>query len=295
ALFVADDRQLDAILKQHFLPDISVSPQSSALGFVHRKLSFADVYFFVNTSNRHLSTSARLRRQPQSARWWDVFTSKSRAAPRNAAIQVELEPYESAVLVVSNQQSTPAPNHEQSTFRPLSTVDLEHDWRVTFPGLGRTVSVSDLRSWSDDPETRFYSGQVIYEKEFFLAQEQAKAYLDFGGVHETEARDRHGRFVAGLESPIREACQIFIDDHLLGSIWKPPYTLELNGLSRGLHRLRIDVYNTAINRLARQALPDYRLLDSRYGQRFIPQDTEDLKPLPSGLLRSPRLLVAAPP
>ena len=36
--------------------------------------------------------------------------------------------------------------------------------------------------------------------------------------------------------------------------------------------------------LAGAALPNYRLLYSKYGVEFIPQGMEDLKPLPSGLL-----------
>ena len=44
------------------------------------------------------------------------------------------------------------------------------------------------------------------------------------------------------------------------------------------------VANTAINELAGQSLPDYKLLNMRYGNRFQPQDMDNLKPLPSGIL-----------
>ena len=45
-----------------------------------------------------------------------------------------------------------------------------------------------------------------------------------------------------------------------------------------------------INQLAGQTLPDYRLLNIRYGVRFEPQDMENLKPLPAGLLGPVRLI-----
>jgi hypothetical protein len=46
--------------------------------------------------------------------------------------------------------------------------------------------------------------------------------------------------------------------------------------------------------LAGQALPDYRLLWARYDMRFIPQDMNDLHPLPSGLF-GPITLVESTP
>ena len=48
--------------------------------------------------------------------------------------------------------------------------------------------------------------------------------------------------------------------------------------------------NAAINAMAGRALPDYRLLDSRYGQRFTPQDMQNLQPLPAGLIGTVRLV-----
>ena len=54
------------------------------------------------------------------------------------------------------------------------------------------------------------------------------------------------------------------------------------------------VGNTAINELAGQPLPDYRLLWARYGMRFVPQDMKDLHPLPSGLM-GPVILVSSVP
>jgi hypothetical protein len=56
------------------------------------------------------------------------------------------------------------------------------------------------------------------------------------------------------------------------------------------------VGNTAINSLAGQSLPTYRLLNQRYGERFTPQDMVNLQALPSGVLGNLRLdLVRLPP
>jgi hypothetical protein len=78
-------------------------------------------------------------------------------------------------------------------------------------------------------------------------------------------------------------------------VWHPPYTLdETSLLKAGKNRLRIVVGNTAMNSLAGVALPDYRLLTDRYGERFVRQDMDKVQPLPSGILGGLRLTVAQP-
>jgi len=48
--------------------------------------------------------------------------------------------------------------------------------------------------------------------------------------------------------------------------------------------LRIIVGNSGINVLAGQTPPMYKLLNAKYGVRFTPQDMDNLRPLPSGVL-----------
>lgn len=63
----------------------------------------------------------------------------------------------------------------------------------------------------------------------------------------------------------------------------PPYEIDVTAhLLPGANRLRVVVANLAINHLAGRPLPTYRLLNLRYGERFVPQDMKDLKPVPSG-------------
>jgi len=101
---------------------------------------------------------------------------------------------------------------------------------------------------------------------------------------------------AWLESPVREAAQVVVNGQPAGSIWKPPYELEISGALRpGDNHLKITVENLAINWLAGRSLRNYRLLNNRYGERFAPQDMENLQPLPSGLLGPVRLVIQEVP
>jgi hypothetical protein len=108
-------------------------------------------------------------------------------------------------------------------------------------------------------------------------------HLSFGdGVPVPETPQRNG-MRAWLESPVREAAQVFINGRLAGSVWQPPYELEVQ-MRKGENQIRVVVANLAINALAGQTLPDYKELIAKYGDRFQPQDLDNLKPLPAGLI-----------
>ena len=164
-----------------------------------------------------------------------------------------------------------------------------------------------LHSWSEEESFRYYSGQVTYEKEFDLPSELSSGtslILDFGEGTPVAKPDPLPAFNlrAFLEGPLREAAEVYVNGQRAGVVWHPPYTLDLTALLKGgKNELRIVVGNTAINSLAGQTLPDYRLLSDRYGERFVPQGMSNLQPLPSGLLgglwltASPRPSLSARP
>jgi hypothetical protein len=96
---------------------------------------------------------------------------------------------------------------------------------------------------------------------------------------------------AMLEPPVREAALVFVNGRRAGSMWSPPYRIDVTKLLQpGRNRIEVKVANLALNMLAGQERPDYRLLWARYGQRFVPQDTQLIAPQPAGLLGPVRLL-----
>ena len=294
-VFVQDEHQLGATLEQHLAPEVFVSPEFSDLGFVHRVLPFADIYFLANSSNRSVSATATFTTKWRNAEWWDPFSGAVSRAGTSNKISLNIEPYGSRILVFSNEPE-PALPPSAAPSNLSAGLDLESGWTVTFPDLPHSTQMDHLHSWADDDETRFYSGRAIYEKKFtFSPQTGKEIYLDFGAATAIPQTDKHSRFFAGLDSPVREAAQVYVNNQLAGSVWKPPYQIEVtNLLHQGENNLRIVVYNSALNEMAGRDLPDYRLLNSRYGGRFVPQDVEDIKPLPSGLLGKVQLLWEAP-
>jgi hypothetical protein len=121
--------------------------------------------------------------------------------------------------------------------------------------------------------------------------------LDFGPGTTVEKPSPLGdpNMRAYLESPVREAAQVYVNGQFAGAVWKPPYRVDLTQHTKpGQNVIRVIVGNTAINELAGKALPDYRLLRDRYGVRFIPQGMDNLQPLPSGITGPVTLIETLP-
>jgi hypothetical protein len=100
---------------------------------------------------------------------------------------------------------------------------------------------------------------------------------------------------ANLESPVREAAVVYINDRRIGSIWAPPYALDITGALRaGSNRIRIEVGNLALNHMAAKGYPNYNLqgVRQKYGNRFDPQGLNLIQPTPSGLLGPVQIIAA---
>lgn len=306
-LVMDESAELKNRLNAALRPDVELSPVAQDIGFLHRHTADAEIYFVANTGNARRSVKATFRAAGLKPEWWDAFsgavtpaTIESQSA-NGVTVALELEPYESRVLVFT-RRSLPQPSSRRPATLPAA-IDISRDWQVTFGQIGgqaaTPVQMSVLRSWTDDEQTRFFSGAATYEKtvpvpENFL-QEGLAIRLDFGeGQATAEEPYRPPRgpgMQAALNAPVREAAVIYVNDRKVGVVWCPPFALDVTAfLRRGDNKIRIVVANTAINHMAGRALPDYRLLNLRYGERFQPQDMDKVQPAPSGLLGAVRLL-----
>ena len=92
----------------------------------------------------------------------------------------------------------------------------------------------------------------------------ARVFLDFGAAAAIEREAlpdgtmRGNSFAALIAPPIREAATVFVNGRRAGTIWAPPYRVDVTELLRaGANDIRIEVYNTAVNQLAEGGrLPD---------------------------------------
>jgi len=273
-------------------PDVALNPATPEVGIVHRKSSWADIYFVANTDNHPHAFDATFRSSLVNPEWWDPFTGKITKAGAGSTIQFNLAPYESRVLMdIHAEPQAPEPI-ESATFAP---VDLAHDWKVTFDKTGATETMLRLHSWTDDEAQRYYSGTATYQRTVEIPETLAHAavvLLDFGeGTPVERTTLRQAGMRAWYDPPLREAAVVYVNGKRAGAVWHPAYRIDIAPLLHpGTNQLKIVVANTAINELAGRAAPDYRLLNLRYGEKFTPQDMDHFEPLPSGILGLLRLI-----
>jgi hypothetical protein len=293
--FVEDESQLGAVLTGRSKPDVSFSPKAPEIGFIHRKLAGGDLYFIANTANHPVQTHAQFRDAKSNAEWWDPFSGRTSHIGNAAPMDITLQPYESRLIVFSGDVGKEKP--ETASHTGSQYIDLSSDWKLTFSDLNRTITMAKLHSWSDEEAFKYYSGKVRYEKTMDLPAATIlgnSLVLDFGEGRAVPIPDPLPtiNMRAYLDGPVREAAEVYVNGERVGVVWHPPYSIDLTKwLKPGTNGLAIIVGNTAINSLAGQALPDYRLLNDRYGERFVPQGMEHLQPLPSGIVGKLQLRV----
>ncbi len=292
--FVRDESTLGATLRSLLQPDLAVDPAAApAVGFIHRKLSDADVYFIANTSNHAVRAEPKFRMKALGAEVWDPFIGETH--PYDPRLLLTLAPYESQVIVFSN--AFKAIRHEfmnRSFSGPIVYEIANPAWKATFMRTGHTTQIAKLHSWADDEDTKYYSGEVAYENTVKILRSPQEFIIDFGEGQTVEPTGPPGApgMRALLESPVRESAVIFVNGQRAGTVWHPPYQLNLTRfIHTGENQLRIVVANTAVNEIAGKPLPNYRLLNLRYGERFTPQGFEHIAPLPSGILGPVQFLV----
>jgi hypothetical protein len=291
ALFVAEPTRLGHALQTAVTPDVSFQPSAPAIGIVHRRLETADLFFVANTSNVTQTVAPTFGTVHARAEWWDPATGDvkpvevRRSGDGRHAVSMELAPYMSGVLVFSDAAQAPEPRRR----RPLrALIDLSLGWTLSFPG-GDPIPLDRLTSWTDLPGRRGFSGVATYERDVTLAATDLEAprriAFDFGlGTPTPETPLRNG-MRAWLDAAVREAAVVYVNGARAGATWAPPFRVAIGDrLVAGKNAIRVDVANLAINAMAASALPDYRLLNLRYGVRFEPQDMDLVRPMPSGLL-----------
>ncbi len=271
-----------------------MNPKVPEIGFIRRKLKTGELYFLANTGNQAQDVQATFRVKKGSPERWDPFSGTKSAVRWSPApdgrivVPLRLDAYESVILMFSGSSHAPVTARPERSPLP-APIDLSRNWNVSFTGTGKSVQMDRLRSWTEIESLHFFSGQGVYEKNVSVPESMlkhgAKIYLNFGkGVPVRPHRLQNGTR-AWIEGPVREAAVVYVNGRRAGSVWHPPYELEVTPwLQPGVNALRIVAGNLAINSMAGKSLPDDRLLNTRYGKRFSPQDMNDLQPLPSGLL-----------
>jgi hypothetical protein len=144
---------------------------------------------------------------------------------------------------------------------------------------------------------QYFSGRATYQRKFAASaaflKAGVRAELNFGEGTPLPLQER-AHFQAWLDGPVREAAEVFVNGRRVGTVWHPPYELDVTPFLRaGENELRVVVGNLAVNGMAGSPLPNRAELTARYGERFQDQGNNLIKVIPSGLM-GPIRLIAGP-
>src|SRR5436190_1367983 len=297
-----ENQQLTATLTGLLRPDVSLTPSAPEVGFIHRKTEDADIYFIANTSNLRQQFKTAFHVSGLHPEWWNPITGHITAAQSEAStkqsmtVSFDLEPYGSRVLVFSKRTLLQR-KKGRATHIPAA-IDLSTGWQVSFGDGNPSVTMDHLQSWTDNENTRFFSGLGTYEKSIVVPQNMLRPgialRLDLGEAKPVPESPLKNGMQAWFTPPVQEAAVLYVNDEKAGSLWCPPYSLDVTRFLRpGENKIKIVVGNLAVNYMAGHELPDYRLLNLRYGARFQAQDMDKIEPVAAGLF-GPIRLIAVP-
>jgi hypothetical protein len=148
---------------------------------------------------------------------------------------VEAVAWKPAAFKVTVQHGT----HTYGMKEPAGTIDLNANWRITFPpnlGAPSSAFFPNLVSWtaSQEPGIRYFSGSALYTKQIVLDH----AFL---------AADRAIRLCLGK---VKNFATVSVNGHRVAGLWKPPFTLDVKPyLHVGMNRLDVKVTNLWPNRI----------------------------------------------
>ncbi|MEV6266685.1 glycosyl hydrolase [Kribbella sp. NPDC051936] len=258
------------------LPPPPIQPQQD-IGIVHRRLADGDLYFVANTG-----TQPRTLTFPHPMERWNPLSGMVTVTRTTI-----LAPYEAAVLTPTGLEDDVPEQRER-----LDSA-VQGDWSVAFGGETRPVSLP--HRWEDDPALATHSGSATYRTELELPDTTDHLLLDFGPGEPvgpgSEPYLPANSYRALITSPIGVAADIWLNDVHCGSLWAPPYEVDLTDAARpGTNDLRIDVHNTAANALSadRHLLQAAADVTAEFGRRFDLQHIEHAADfLNSGLLNRP--------
>ena len=184
------------------------------IGFVHRKLAFAEIYFLANTSNHPVQSTAKFRVRGMQAA--SGTRSRARSHGRGNPLALDLAPYESRVRgVLEGARAGAARPRRVRADRPERRMEGD------VPDGDREMNA--LHSWTES-RPFFRAGDV---------REDCDAAATAKRRHLPEFRRRNAggarRARAGtgmramLDGPVRDAAVVYVNGKRAGAVWCAPF------------------------------------------------------------------------
>lgn len=241
-IIVTEDKfdSLIAAICEVKIPDVHIHCHPDTVGYVHRKTDTEDIYFVSNVSceghREKITFSGRNNRfcvfDPMDAEEKAILQTAN--SETGVTVELYLEPYQSLIFVFSSEMG-------EQVCRPEIEVkkckDVSCDWILEIKEKEFKKEYKVLRSWEQEQELTYYSGDGRYSKDLQIGPKQweelnaaARVYLQF--------------------SHIGESAEIYVNGILADTLIKHPYKADITGLlKKGGNTVEVIVTNLLINRM----------------------------------------------
>ncbi|HEY9153625.1 MAG TPA: glycosylhydrolase-like jelly roll fold domain-containing protein, partial [Opitutaceae bacterium] len=206
--------------------------------YIRRAVKGGIVYFISNRGTKVLDEPIAFASPVHHAAILDPMTGRAGLAETtDGAVRLQLDPGET-ILVRTFEDALPA-NGASWKYRAVEgkPIELEGTWTVKFvdggPGFPKAIETSKLASWTTlgDGDTRRFAGTALYRLSFDAPD----------SVH------TH-RWLLNLGDVIQSA-RVRLNGQDFGTVFAPPYRVEINGLKPKDNVLEIEVTGTSANRI----------------------------------------------
>ena len=237
------------------------NPLPSALVWIHRRTTDADIYFVANQRDAAQDVEARFRVSGKTAEILHPDTGAIDPAGYAIAnglttVPLHLAEREAVFVVFRHSATSPSRTVPSPVYRTLASVN--GPWSVSFPpnlGAPPKIRLAKLESWTDDAQAgvKFFSGTATYTTTLNAPQ---------AWMHPGTRMQSGARILLDLGT-VADLAEVSLNGKSLGDLWKPPYQVDLTGaLKPGANQLTIKVTNEWTNRIIGDRLlpPEKRVL-----------------------------------
>ncbi|WP_294959589.1 glycosyl hydrolase [uncultured Flavobacterium sp.] len=216
---------------------------SETLAWTHRKSDTEDVYFISNQTAAKRQFEASFRVDGKIPVWYNPVTDKTSNVKKwvitfdRTIVSITLDANESGFVIFKEDAKNYVEKeyHKGLEFETVQMLDENWDLQFDpeFKGPKEIVKTAKLFDWStsENDQIKYYSGTVLYKKEFvWKGNLKDKIWLDLG--------------------EIANLAEVSVNGIDCGTLWTFPYKVDISkALKKGKNTIEIKVTNTWANRL----------------------------------------------
>ncbi|AOW11205.1 DNA-binding protein [Flavobacterium gilvum] len=217
--------------------------ESETIAWAHRKSETEDIYFISNQKQEKRQFEASFRISGKIPVWYNPVTEITLALANwkiengRTIVAINLDANESGFVIFKEETKEILASGKQKGLEFETVQTLDENWELQFnpdfKGPKEPVKINKLfdLSTSENNQIKYYSGTVVYKKDFVWKGKDAdKIWLDLG--------------------EIANIAEISINGKDCGTLWTFPYKVDISkALQKGKNTVVIKITNTWANRL----------------------------------------------